>query len=274
MASRDLSVYARQNASRWPAWVDLGKPVNQEFVDHCRSRGTVSVNIRLVPLVQMGIDGTHKNIYEWAQEEAALSRRSEEACLRQRLDQYHDRRILFEQERMNGRWFRYGAFNTGSLGPGYYGDFCLFLGRASCEADPTLVFLEGNSLERFVSLTPTVDWARLEQAVATFADAPLLALVKLESQIVSLPAAGWPGLICHDSDYLEAIFTGQIHLNRVEEAWVSAARYKEYFRAAFDATVAPRSGSDLEKAAREALNADFKRLRSWEQSGRIKIRKV
>ena len=274
MTPRDLSVYARQNASLWPTRVDLGKAVNREFVDHCRSKGTVSVNIRLTPLVQLGIDGTHQNIYEWAKDEAVLSRRSEEACLQQRLDKYYDRRILFERECVNGRRFRYGAFNTGSLGPCYYGDFCLFLGRASCEADPSLVFLEGNSLERFVSLTPEVDWAGLEQAVATFADVPLLALVKLGSQMGSLPVAGWPGLICHDSDYLEAIFTEQIHLNRVEEAWVSAARYKEYFRAAFDATVAPQSSSYLEKAAREALNADFKRLRSWEQSGRIKIRKV
>jgi len=204
------------------------------FAGRVEREARVSINLRQTPLVSFLTLGQHQNIYEWARTRARHSTRTPEEILQARLGPLFEARMAFDHYFTDGESFRYGALNIGGAGPTRYGEFCAVVSERFFAGLCESAYLASDSLTTYVLAGLEIDEARLRQEVAPHPDRHLLAAAKLHGHVCSSPEAAWPGLLCSDIDYVEAVFRGPLALDHLESVRMLEADYELYSDFAFE----------------------------------------
>src|SRR5689334_17505079 len=100
----DLFASAKANADAVRAAfesVATGMPLDRaavlrDFADWVLAEGLISVNLRLLVVVELINSGNYQNIYEWAAEQSGLCGRPSEDLLKERLGTFYDKRVTFD----------------------------------------------------------------------------------------------------------------------------------------------------------------------------------
>jgi hypothetical protein len=207
----------------------------------------------------------HQNIYEWADEQAALSSRPRGIILRERLREFYDRRITFDSALVDGESMRYGALNAGGVGATAYAPYCLLLTRKFQESIEQLAFLPGDSLKLCFDASGIFDPALLERSATPNACRSfLVARERLKEVLTSEPAI-WPSLVISDDRYFEAIFVADVSVEVVDVIRVSKMEYDRIWDLAF-----ANFGRKLGDAER-ALVHDFVQLKRALLAQKVKL---
>ncbi|MBM4036363.1 MAG: hypothetical protein FJ291_31900 [Planctomycetes bacterium] len=204
------------------------------FAGRVEQDSRVSLNMRQTPLLSFLTLGQHHNIYEWARTRVPHSTGTLEEILRGRLGPYFEARMAFDHWFVDGESFRYGALNIGGAGAARYGDFCAVVCERFFEGRRESAYLGSDSLATYLLPGFTIDEARLREDVAPHCSRHLLAAVKLHSQVCTTPEAGWPRLLCSDTDFVEAVFAGPLTPTDLESVRMLEADYELYAEFAFE----------------------------------------
>ncbi len=237
----------------------------RDFAAWVEANAQVSINARLLVIVELINGRTHQNNYEWAAEISHLSGRREEDLMRERLGAFYERRVMFDRAFANGEQFRYGALNAGNCGLPLYGPYCIILnGRWRASVGNTAC-LPGDSLELCFaadgSFQPTVALTR----AAPYTHANFLVAQERVHEVCSVGRGDWATIVCSAGRYFEVIFVGSISLNDVSCVRVLRAEYNRMWDLAF-----ANFGRRLDDAAR-ALVQDFVQVCRGVTEGRLRI---
>jgi hypothetical protein len=205
----------------------------ERFAEHVQKTGQVSVNMRPFVLSNLLADEPHRNMYEWAQDQADLSGRRVTDILREKLGTYHDQRLAFDISFENGKKFRYGALNTGGIGTSNYGQFCVVLKADFPASTPTFVYLQGDSLKTCMNPGGTLNETAVRTGCSRHDQGHLLAAIKHSDDIPRTAEDTWPAVLCSNKDYIEAIFERPLSADDIDKVRVTDADYQNLFNLAF-----------------------------------------
>jgi hypothetical protein len=237
----------------------------RDFAAWVDAKGVLSINVGLLVAVELVNGKKHQNIYEWADEQAALSSRPRETILRERLRNFYDRRITFDSMFVDGESMRYGALNAGGVGATAYAPYCLVLSRKLQENTERLAFLPGDSLKVCFDSNGKFDPVLLEKTATPHACRGfLVARERVKEVLVSEPTQ-WPLLVISQDWYFEAIFIADVSVEAIDVIRVSKLEYERIWDLAF-----ANFGRKLGDAER-ALVHDFVQLKRAVLDQRIQL---
>lgn len=222
-----------------------------EFTKWLFDKASVSINLPPYILAHFIQNRTYYNIHEWSREQEALSGRPREACLREKLGTYYDRRMLFDGAFQNGEQFRYGTLNAG--GPGLvtkFGMFCIVLDKDFLD-DIELAYLKDDSLFACFNARGEVDWLKVGSIVAPHSHRHVLAAIKHFDVIPTTSDKEWARHILNDNSYIEAVFTEPFSREDIHKIRVMKDNYDELWNLAFSDFGMKLTGAD------KALVSDF-----------------
>lgn len=238
------------------------------FAERVMQDGRVSMNMRPWTLSSLLSTGKHQNMYQWAEEQAGFSGRPLDEILREKLGPYYERRIAFDSAFDDGRLFRYGALNIGGAGATKYGKFCAVLASDFAAGGEDVAYLKFDSLNTYVRAKAEVDEAAISGDVASHASRDKLTALKHVHEIPTVDEHDWPGLVCSDSDYVEAIFLEEVTPQDAEEVRVPEQDYRRLRRLAFDDFAQKR------RDGTRALVQDFNDILRADRDGVIRLKRI
>jgi len=204
-------------------------PSLEAFVEQVKSHSRMSINMRQHDLNGLLLSERHKNIYEWAEARVKLPPNNREQILRERLKSYYEARMAFDHFFDDGENFRYGALNIGGLGATLYGEYCVILTRKFLDDCLYLAFIKEDSLKGYVLPGSSVDIARLTEEVADKEHAHILAALKHQGDIQTLPSEEWGGMVCRSDAYIEAITIQDIYISVVGCVRINKQEYRKHY---------------------------------------------
>ena len=223
----------------------------QAFVDWVDNSSRISINVRVYLVAEIVTGGKYQNIYDWADEQAAVSGQQRETILRERLKQFFDKRISFDNAFENGDSFLYGALNCGGLGLSAYGSCCMVLTQKFEKASTKVAYLNGDSLKVCVDAHGAVNELQVRQNSAPSSHRAVLAAIKHSADLKSSVPADWATLLFGGGSYMEAVFVGNVLVDSLECVRMSAVDYQRHWDMAFSSF-----GKSFNEAER-ALIHDF-----------------
>ncbi|MCP5047331.1 MAG: hypothetical protein GY940_09185 [bacterium] len=210
------SDYLRQQFQRLKKNNKKGKTkLLDNFCRKLREEWNISANMSDWALVDWLDSGRFKNIYEVKKLQAVelvetglidpANKDSEvEAALIAHLDQFYERRTIFDSTFQYGKRLKYLALNIGGPGIDKYGPYCAVVDREKARKYKTLAFIKKDSAVNYIK-DGQVEIKQLERDLAVEECMPLLAMIKHESQIEAGEPGGWSVMLCCDDNYMEAI---------------------------------------------------------------------
>lgn len=223
----------------------------ERFADRVQQHGRVAINMRTYEFSDLLLRGRYFNIYEWSLEQAQISKRSVNAIQRERLGGYFEKRMAFDGAFVDGQKFRYGTLNLGGAGPVEWGQFCVILKAEFAERATRLAYVRGDSLNTYSDSFGNIDVSAVTRDAALHSSRHALATIKHADVVSSTPEAEWPGLLCSNSDYIEAIMGVDVTSDSVGEVRITHDEKKALWDLAF-----ADFGRKLEPGER-ALTHDF-----------------
>lgn len=201
--------------------------------------GRIGINMRQSVLLSFLRSSTYQNIYEWVRGRARRSPLSEDAILRERLGAFYERRVAFDRAFEGGDRFRYGALNIGGAGATAYGSYCAVVADEAPRARLRAAYLPSDSLATYI--VPLADGAgvavntgALQADVAPHSHRQKLAALKLHGAARACDEGRWPKLLCSATDYVEALFVGDLAPGDLECVRIARSDYDLYFTYAFE----------------------------------------
>lgn len=253
MAAMNLFALAEANDGALAAALEarqtqLGEDHAARVTLFCRTvseQGSVSMNMKPWKMRAFLHRGRYLSVYELAVERAATSGKNAEDELREHQRAHYERRVLFDRSFDNGERFLYGALNIGGEGVDY-GVFCVVLDEAATPPEST-AFVPGNSLDRYVkpAAALALDDAALRCEVATRAQRHSVAALKHADEITSLEPSAWAAMLCSGERFVEAIFVGDVTLERIAELRLKQDEMRRLSDLAFEAMLGTVPASDL-----------------------------
>ena len=228
----------------------------------------ISVNVKLLVIVEFLNGGRYQNTYEWAQEQSRLSGRSAEDALRERLHEHYEKRVTFDRAFKHGEQFRYGALYGGGAGLPEYDPYCVVLARNFPISLTDIAYLPGDSLKICFAADGSFDPTVIESQSAPHTHRHLLAAKERASEVPLANRNGWPELVASPGRYFEVVFIGDLSLESVEYVRVLKTEYDRMWDMAFG-----NFGRKLSDAER-ALVHDFVQMRKGVVDGRIQVEVV
>jgi len=223
----------------------------ERFSNRVQQHSRVAINMRTSDLSDLLLRGRYYNIYEWSQEQAAISRRPVNAIQRERLGPYFEKRMALDGAFVDGQTFRYGMLNLGGAGPIEWGQFCAVLKAEFAESASRLAYVRGDSLNTYSDSSGNIDVSGVTRDAALHSSRHALAAIKHADVVFSTPEPEWPGLLCSNSDYIEAIIGVHVTSDSVGEVRITHDEKKTLWDLAF-----ADFGRKLEPGER-ALTHDF-----------------
>lgn len=220
------------------------------FTERVERDGRIAINMRQSVLSSFLTSASYQNIYDWARARARRSSKSEEEILRERLGGFYERRITFDRAFDGGDRFRYGALNIGGPGATTYGSFCAVIGEEAPAELLDVAYLPADSLMTYVRPVPgmpnreEVDDEAILDDSAPHQSRHHLAALKLDRKIHASPEPRWPALLSSCSDYVEALFVGDLRPADLQCIRMARADHDIYFAYAFEDFRAKLSESD------------------------------
>ncbi len=205
----------------------------------------LSVNLRQIVLLRfLALEGEYRNIYEWADDLARRSGQPRDELLRQKLRTHYDRRIAFDGFLDDGELFRYGALNLGGLGASHFGPYCLVFRETFAVGLTELSYLLADSLATYLLPDGDVDEDSLRRDACPHSHRQLLAALKYGIEATRLAEGLWPGLVCSENGFIEAIFLGNPAPGDLQTVRMEQLDYDLYSSLLVDAALDRLGGSD------------------------------
>jgi hypothetical protein len=206
----------------------------EQFTAFVTQNARISINMSRETLNSFLSLGRHRNIYEWADQQSLLSGRDKEEILKEKLKDYYERRVSFDQSFLEGKAFRYGALNIGGVGLISFGDYCLVF-KLSIPADPQkAAYLANDSLNYYMPVPFAIAEDKLSADLALHSHRGFLAALKHKTSVCVVPPDEWPCITCSDSGYIEAIFVECPNRDDLECVRMSVERYQELVDLSFE----------------------------------------
>jgi hypothetical protein len=210
-----------------------------DFSETIRKKWTLSVNMNDCPLVQWLDTGQFMNIHELKESEAneliniggldsSEKESAVEESLKKRLKQFYEARTIFDSAFLNGNKFKYTALNIGSSGASRYGAYCIVIEKEKVEQYNTLVFIKEDSAINYVE-NQQVELDRLTYDISNKSCIPFLAAIKHKIDLETTSLDQWPGMICNNNDYIEAVTSEDILSDHIECVRITRNFYNSMF---------------------------------------------
>lgn len=203
------------------------------FVQGVRDSSSIGINMRQTVLIAFITTSEYQNIHDWAESVSLISDQTADEILQQKLGSFYERRLCFDDSFENGRRFRYGLLIKSGVGAKKYGNYCSIFKRERL-VDLDLAYLMRDSLTTYMMLGPALNETALAAEIAVDDCKHFLAGIKHCAQVVTTPEISWDSLLCSDNEYIEAIFTGTVSSNDLEEVRILKSDYDLYYYFAFE----------------------------------------
>lgn len=210
------------------------------FTDRALRDGRVAINMRQSVLSSFLATATYQNVYDWAKARARRSTKTEDAILRERLGAFYDRRVAFDRAFEGGERFRYGALNIGGAGATSYGSFCAVIGERAPAELFDVAYLPGDSLKTYLHAAcddpgrAVVDADAIQRDAAPHVNRHHLAALKHGRGVCASPEPRWPSLLSSATDYIEALFVGDLRPSDLQCVRMARSDHDVYFAYAFE----------------------------------------
>ena len=205
----------------------------ERFLNWIHNDGRVAINMRQTTLLILITTNNYQNIYEWAVSQSHISGRPVDDILQQRLGSFYLKRINFDNSFDSGQEFRYGALITAGAGATNYGNYCIILKESTVSAFE-LAFLKADSLKTYMLTEVDVDVDSIKEDAAPYSHKHVLAGIKHYHSLAATPEASWASLLCSGADYIEALFTGTLTVDDLQEVRMLKSDYERYYHLAFE----------------------------------------
>ncbi|RJP24848.1 MAG: hypothetical protein C4527_18045 [Candidatus Omnitrophota bacterium] len=176
---------------------------------------SVSINMRQEVLLGYLTSNAYHNIYEWVRTRAKRSSKTEEEILREKLGNYYEKRLAFDEYFERGKEFHYGAVTIGGLGAKKYGDYCIVLKDIAPPDTNQTVYLQHDSLNTYM-IGNELNIERIRKETAPHSHRHVLVAWKHADEVAEMKEEGWPALLFANEDYVEAIFTKQVSTHDIK----------------------------------------------------------
>jgi hypothetical protein len=201
--------------------------------------GRIAINMRQSVLLGFLRSATYQNIYEWARGRAKRSPKSEDEILRERLGPFYERRVAFDRAFEGGERFRYGALSIGGAGASAYGSYCAVIADEAPRTRLSAAYLPSDSLATYVrpmadGAGVAVNTSAIESDVAPHTHRQKLAAIKIHPAAQACDEGRWPALLCSATDYVEALFVGDLAPGDLQCVRMTRSDYDLYFTYAFE----------------------------------------
>ena len=236
--------------------------IMNRFFKRLEQKGRVAINMRQMGLLSFLTFGKYQNIYEWAQLQAGSSSRSKDEILRERLGEFYDKRVAFDDAFEEGEKFRYGALNIGGLGATHFGEFCIVFKENMFTANVKIAYLKSDSLKSYMLPGPAVDEDGVRRNAASRSHKQHLASLKNANEIAATLEDKWPSLVCSENEYVEAIFVGDVPSTSSDTIRMAKVDYDGLFQSAYE-----DFSRELEDAERFRIDAFVTILQQLEAHG-------
>lgn len=203
------------------------------FIEWVERERHVAINMRQTVLLSFLTLGNYQNIYEWARSHSSISLLPIDHILREALKAFYERRLVFDAYFEHGKEFRYGVLITSGSGATDYGNYCSVL-KEQVFTHIELAYLRADSLATYMLTGPTVDATAVQEDAALHSHSHFLAGIKHFGTVPHVPESSWPSLLCSSEDFIEAIFTGRIGVDDLEEIRMLKSDYDLFFHYAFE----------------------------------------
>ena len=210
----------------------------------------------------------YQNTYEFAEECARLSGRTAAEVLRERLQDFYERRVGFDRAFVDGEKFRYGAMHAGGPGLTDYGPYCMVLTRNFQESLNQIAFLPGDSLKLCLRADATLDEGAVRRGATPYPERHSMVSAGCSTASSLRDKGTWPQLVASKDRYFEVIFIGLVAFDAVGCVCAQKTEYDTRWRSAFDSFGAKPD------AATRALAHDFVVLRRAVVEGRLRLEVV
>jgi hypothetical protein len=186
------------------------------LVSRIRNEARFSVNCKPASLVRILEGEDWLNAFEFAEREATRRGVTPDEALREKLGEFYERRLAFEDRAGAGRHFYYGALNAGGMGAPGYGRLCVVFGPCGGR-DDEVVWLSHDSLKGawFAEGRADLDWNILSRAVADNESVQVLAAVKCFDLRLAVEDSLAP--LCGDNDFVEGLSLRRLDLEEAAE---------------------------------------------------------
>lgn len=234
----------------------------REFSSWIEKAALISINVKLIVLVELLEGRSYQNIYEWADEQSQLCGRSVEEILRERLQKFYEKRILFDSMFVEGIKFRYGALNPGGTGLLNYDPYCVVLSESF---EGSSAYLPGDSLDICLKPDGSFDANAVSTCATPHTHRHLLAARDCAAHIPTTDKPDWRNLVISPGRYFEAIFLGNVTLSSIACVRMAITEYKRMWDMAFGCF--SKKYGDAERA----LAHDFVKVVKAAKNGTIQL---
>ena len=205
----------------------------ENFAEFIERNWAVSINLKQSEINSFLISGVYRNMYGIIDEDLKELRLahdvdiSREDAAQNRMGIYYEKRKIFEDPFKDSDRFIYAAFNTGGPGLKKYGDFCLIIHQKEVEMFCSCAFLKKESISYVSNDRLNID--RLKRDTADRKSIHFLAALKHAKKIVDTPEKEWPGMVCSEKSYIEAVTTEEISIGHIGTVRLSKDSYERYY---------------------------------------------
>lgn len=236
----------------------------RSFARWVEANALISINVQLFVLAELLNGRNLQNIHEWADEQGRISGRRAEEALREKLGDFYDRRLAFDDAFIGGRAFRYGAMNARNVGLPKYAPYCMVLTRTFINGIPGIAYWPGDSLKAYFTADGSLDLDSLSRRISAHTHRHLMVAMERAVDASVAEDADWPKLVVGDN-YFEAAFVGAVSLGDVQCVRMLTAERDRLWDLAFS-----NFGKKLRDAERALVN-DFVQLQRAIKEGRIQL---
>jgi hypothetical protein len=241
----------------------------REFAAWVEQDALLSINTKLHVVLELVNGREYQNNYEWAEEQSALSGRPTKDVLRERLNDFYEKRITFDREFEESEGFRYAALNAGGAGVSkLFSSYCVVLNRAFQMSLEHIACLPGDSLIINFSAEGTFDKELFDAQIAPHSHRHMLVTKYRAREIPGVERNAWPDLVLSENRFFEVIFIGDVYLDSVECVRIPRNEYTSKWDLTFLNLAAKRSDAE------RAVAHDFLQLRRAELAGTVRLEVV
>lgn len=188
----------------------------RNFASWVKEEGSISINVKLLVVVELIVGGRYQNTHEWAEEQSRLSGRPAEDILRERLQRFYEQRMAFDRAFRDGERFRYGALNAGGAGLREYDPYCAVLRDTFSASLTDVAYLPGDSLKICFAADGSLDCGAAERYAAPHSHRHILVANERAKEVSTTGRKEWHKLVTSPNRYFEVIFLGEVTLNSID----------------------------------------------------------
>ncbi|GEM_PF-2560257 len=216
------------------------KTILENFADFVKENWGLSINLKKSELISVLVSETYKNMYRVIEDDANELKQklgitiSIEETAKKSMGTFYEPRKIFEDSFVGGNHFLYSALNIGGMGLKKHGrSFSIIIHQSNVSEFPNCAFLKDESIRYIENGKPNI--GRLSNDTSDRQTIHLMTAIKNKKSLLETKKENWPGMVCSEENYIEAITPGEIPIKCINTVRIAKQDDDWYYDMLFNA---------------------------------------